>query len=472
MLLLRAFLYHINFNKYKYLQMKNISNKTIIAAFALSALVSCKPDLKSPGSDKGTADVTKYVAIGNSLTSGFADGALYYDGQKVSYANLLAEQFATVGGGAFTTPFMPAGVGVGSTGNAKFILGYSTDCKGVTGLAPVPAAASGDLAGLFTSVASQGPFNNMGVPGAKAITTVFPGYGNPGNGPGNYNPFFARMLAPSEYASASILAKAAAQNPTFFSLFIGNNDVLAYALAGGASDAITPSAGPPGVGFDASIDLIISTMTANGAKGVIANIGDVTSIPYFTTIPYNGLTLDATQAAQLNAAYAPLASFGVSFKEGSNPFMILDAAAPGGMRQMKAGELVILSTPQDSLKCAMWGSAKPLANKYVLTANEISSLQSAVVAYNNKLKSVADAKGFAFVDVNAFLANGKSGIIYNGITSTASFVSGGIFSLDGIHLTPRANALLANQFIKAINANYGATIKEKDATKYNGVIFP
>ena len=449
--------------------MKNISQKTIFAAIAVSALVSCKPNLKAPDSDKGSLDVTKYVAIGNSLTAGYADGALYYEGQQASYANLLAQQLKTVGGGDFVVPYVNQGVGIGSTGNAKFVLGYSTDCKGVTGLAPIPAAANGDFSIFTTSIASQGPFNNMGIPGAKAITTIFPGYGNPANGQGNYNPFFTRILAPSEFATASMLSKAAAQNPTFFSLFIGNNDVLGYALAGGASDAVTPSAGPAGVGFDASIDLIISTMTANGAKGVIGNIGDVTSIPYFTTIPYNGLTLDATQAAQLSAAYAGL---GISFHEGSNPFMIQDAAAPGGIRQIKSGELILLGTPQDSLKCAYWGSAKPLANKYVLTTSEISNIQTAVVAYNAKLKAIADAKGLAFVDVNAFLASGKSGIVYNGITSTASFVSGGIFSLDGIHLTPRANALLANQFIKAINSKYSSTIREIDATKYNGVVFP
>lgn len=452
--------------------MKNILNKTIIVTIAASALVSCKPDLKAPASDKGNIDVTKYVAIGNSITAGFADGALYYEGQQVSYANLLAEQFKTVGGGDFNTPWTPVGsVGIGSSLNAKFVLGYKTDCNGTPGLSPVPAASFGDISIWTTSVANKGPFNNMGVPGAKAVTVVVPGYGNQLNGVGNYNPFFFRMLTPTEMATASMLSKAAEQKPTFFSLFIGNNDVLGNALAGGmSSNPITPSAGPAGVGFDASIDLIISTMSANGAKGVIANVPDVTSLPYFTTVPYNGLTLDATQAAGLNAAYG---ATGATFKEGSgNAFMIMDATAPGSVRQIKSNEYILLSTPQDSLKCAHWGSTKPLTDAYVLTATEVANLQNATIAYNNKLKSVADAKGFAYVDVNAFMASTKKGIVYNGITSTTAFVSGGAFSLDGIHLTPRANAMLANEFIKAINSNYGATINQIDATKYNGVIFP
>jgi hypothetical protein len=449
--------------------MKTILNKTLVLSFTLAAFAACKPDQTVPAASKGSIDVTKYVSLGNSLTAGFADGALYLEGQQVSYAKLLAEQFKTIGGGDFKIPYVAAGVGIGSTGNAKFVLGYSTDCKGVTGLGPKPAATSGDYSILLTSVAAQGPFNNMGIPGAKAVTAVFPGYGNPANGTGNYNPFFTRILAPSEFATASMLSKTVEQNATFFSLLLGNNDVLGFALAGGASDYISPSAGTPGIGFDASIDAIIAGLTANGAKGVIGNVGDVTSIPYFTTIPYNGLTLDATQAAQLSAAYAPL---GMSFTAGSNAFVIADANAPGGMRKIKSDELVLLSTPQDSLKCAGWGSSKPLKNAYVLTSTEIASLKSAVAAYNIKLKAVADAKGLAFVDVNAFLSSGKTGIVYNGVTSSTAFVSGGLFSLDGVHLTPRSNALLANKFIEAINAKFGSTIQEIDVTKYNGVTFP
>ncbi len=451
--------------------MKNILNKTIIVTVAVSALVSCKPDLKAPASDKGSIDVTKYVSIGNSITSGFADGALYLEGQQVSYASLLAEQFKTVGGGDFVVPYMPAGVGVGSSLNAKLVLGYKTDCQGVTGLSPVPAAATGDAAALFTSIASKGPFNNMGVPGAKVTTVVYPGYGNFNAGLGNYNPFFYRMLTSSEMATASMLSKAAEQNPTFFSVFIGNNDVLGNALAGGMSSTpITPSGGAAGTGFDASYDLIINTMMANGAKGVVGNIPDITNIPHFTTVPYNGLTLTATQAAGLNANYG---ATGATFKEGSgNAFMIQDAAAPGGFRQIQSNEYILLGTPQDSLKCAGWGTSKPLADQYVLNVREVLNLKEAAAAYNAKIKTVAEEKGLAFVDVNAFMANAKKGIVFNGITSSAAFVSGGAFSLDGIHLTPRGNAMLANEFIKAINHTYGSTINLVDVTKYNGVVFP
>src|SRR5699024_2724099 len=189
------------------------------------------------------------VALGNSLTSGYADNALYREGQEVAFPYLLAEQLENVGGGEFTQPYVEKGsVGVGSDGNARLVLGEANG-----ELAPVPEADEGDLS-IFQDIV-EGPFNNMGVPGATVLSTVFPGYGNPANGEGNYNPFFTRMT--TDPANASMLSDAVAQQPSFFTVFIGNNDVLGYATTGGASTPITPMEGGPGVGFSASYDAVI-----------------------------------------------------------------------------------------------------------------------------------------------------------------------------------------------------------------------
>lgn len=435
--------------------------KAVISFPALGLLclaLSCKPTLKEPSADKGSLDVSKYVAIGNSITSGYADAALYYDGQLVAYPNLLAEQFRLIGGGEFKQPLVPmSSVGVGGPPslNARLILGSRMDCKGVAGLSPLPVAAAGDQGIFAVNISSQGPFQNLGVPGAKSFHVPYKGYGT-------VNPFFGRMVA--DPSNVSMLSEAASQQAGFFSLFIGNNDVLSYALAGGAADSITA---PPV--FNASIDGIVNTMTAGGAKGVIGNIPDITNLPYFTTIPYNGLVLTRQgQVDSLNFAYAQA---GISFALGANAF-VMSVSAPPFVRKMKPGELVLLSTPQDSLKCAGWGSKKALGNRYVLSETEVAAIQNAVAGFNGKLKSVADSKGLAFVDVNAFMAACKKGIVYNGITISTAFVSGGAFSLDGVHLTPLGNAMLANEFIKSINTTYGSTIPLLNAAKYRGVAFP
>jgi len=459
--------------------MKHFIYKSIVLLLTVSICCSCKPKITVPSPSKGNIDPTRYVAVGNSITSGYADGALSYNGQIVSYPNLIAGQLKLVGGGNFTQPLMPQGsIGCGTADSsgqiiftAPFKLDYSTDCLGVNSLGPIPSAGSGDKNALLTSISSQGPFNNMGVPGAKVITALAPGYGNPANGTGKYNPFFTRMA--KDVTSSSMISDAMLLNPTFFSLFLGNNDVLLYATNGGASDSITPPSGSAGVGFDGSINAIVSTLTSGGAKGVIGNIPDITALPYFTTVPWNGLTLRQGQADTLNGV-VPFLGITYVFKAGANPFVIYDASVntPSHARVIQQGELVLLDVPLDQIKCHKMGTLIPIPNQYVLTATEIQNIKTATSAYNASIQSVAQAKGLAFVDVNAFLSQTQKGISYDGISLNAQFVTGGAFSLDGIHLNPIGNALLANEFIKAINNTYSSSIPQVDATKYRGILFP
>jgi len=234
--------------------------------------------------------------------------------------------------------------------------------------------------------------------------------------------------------------------------------------------------GGPGVGFSASYDAVIEGFLATGAKGAIANIPDVTSTPFFTTVPYNGLVLeDQGQVDALNDAYAPLIDMGLvaPFELGPNGFIIEDENIPQvGMRQIQEGELILLSVPQDQLAAGL-GSQTPIPDQYVLTADELSEIKTATENFNQKIKSVAQANDLAFVDVNSFLSKlDEQGLIINGREITTEFVTGGAFSLDGVHLTPIGNVLLANQFIKAINSTYDAKIPQVDPTVYGGVVFP
>jgi hypothetical protein len=448
--------------------MKSDIYKIIPAACLTLLLFSCKRDIDIPVPSKGSVDVTKYVAIGSSRGAGYADNALYHEAQSTAYPNLLSQQFKLIGGGAFKQPLVDASsVGIGASLNARFKLLPVTDCAGATSLAPQPAAAMGDLSIFAAPIGAQGPFNNISVPGLKSVTAVYPGYGDPGNGVGNFNPFFTRIA--SNPTTSSVLSDAAGQQPSFFSLSVGNDDVLAYALSGGTQDAITPVSGPAGFGFNGSIDAIVATLTAGNAKGVILNVPNLNTLPFFTTIPYNGLVLDQANAAALTAAYTPL---GISFQAGANAFIIEDVEAPGNMRKINAGEMLLLSLPQDSLKCAGWGSLKPIPDAFVLKQSEINLIQTAITEYNNYLQTVATSKNLAFADVNAFFSKAKTGIMYNGIGMNTQYVSGGIFSLDGINLTPRGNALLANEIIKAINTKYSSSIPQVDATKYRSIVFP
>ncbi len=425
------------------------------------AVISCKPKLDGPDPEKGSIDVSNYVAVGSAVTAGYADGALYYEGQQFSFANILAGQFNDIGGIEFNTPFVPQnsnGLSIipnnSVTVNAKFVLDLTTDCKGVTSLGPLKLAPTETYNFFNTnSYNASSPFNNLGVPNAKAIDVLTKGY---------TNPFYHRIA--SNLTSSSILTDAVAQNPTFFSLLIGSDDVMAYAMTGGSGDAITSSSV-----FNLTIDTIVNELTKNGAKGVIGNIPDLIDLPFFTTIPYNGLTIDQTQADGLNTLYNPL---GFHFSAGVNSFMVTDVDSLIGFRQIQAGEYLLLTTPLDSVKCHSMGTLIPIPERHYLKKSEIDAIQSAITNYNIKLRAIAQSKGLAFIDVNAFYKKIKAGVLYNGVAINAEFVKGGMFSLDGLQLNPLGNAMLANEFIKAINQTYSSTIQQVDATKYRGVVFP
>lgn len=487
--------------------MKKITNK-ILYILPLAFMYGCEPEFDDVEFNQGSADFSRTVAVGNSLTAGYQNNALRRDKQEVSMPSMIAEQLQQVGGGAFKQPLMDPGVGlgVGSNGtfNAEFGLFLRPDCAGEVGPSPAPISSTGQVDQLSPGsfVGAQGPFNNVGIPGAKSFHLLAPGYGNPLNlapPTPTANPYYARFSDPTN-PNETAVAAAMRANPTFFTLWIGNNDVLSYATSGGsgADQTGNPNAATygsnditdPGL-FTGTINQIVATLTSGGAKGVIANIPDVTSIPHFTTVPIGTDAINATQATQLNAAYAAYnggldlaaaanpafapeaAQRKISFTAGQfNAFVVRDpslSTIPGlpKIRQIKSGELLVLTTPSDSLQCYQLGTAKSIQAKHHLTATEIQNIQRATAAYNDALKNAASANGLAYVDASSTLrklANG--GITINGIQFTDEFVSGGAFSLDGVHPNTRGYAIIANLFIDAINAKYAANVPKVDVSSY------
>ncbi|MFV8335046.1 SGNH/GDSL hydrolase family protein [Flavobacterium sp. RSP29] len=480
--------------------------------FASLAFVACDSEeevtIDANSSDgkpltSGTASVSKYVALGDSYAAGFSDNALFIAAQQGSYANIISQQFALTGGGEFKTPLMTDNVG-GLLLNGNVIQGTRLYFNGS---APVPVVGrpSTEVTAKLT-----GSFNNMGVPGAKSYHLVAPGYGNvAGVATGQANPYFARF---SSSASTTVLADAVAQDPTFFSLWIGGNDVLSYATSGGIGRNQTGNLNPATYGGNditdptvfASVYLnVVNAMTAKGSKGVVANLPYVTALPYFTTVPFNPVALSTASAAQLNAGYAnynaglqAMVNAGsltateatrrtINFKAGANAVVIVDSyltdrtsSGIPSFRHATAEDLVVLparsfiGTLVGGNPAAVNGVSVPLADNWVLSKEEIAEVKVATDAYNVTIKSIADAKGLAFVELKSVtdqLANG--GIVYNSFTTTSTYVTGGMFSLDGVHPSPRGYAIIANLFTQAINAKFGANFKNKNVGLYR-ILYP
>ena len=505
--------------------MKNII-KLFIGVVAIG-FVSCDADFENPVTDEGfytsgTADLSKYVSVGNSLTAGYADGALYITGQDNSYPNIMAQQFALAGGGEFTQPLMDDNIGglllggVQITAN-RFVL--AVDANGNPGPVRLEGMPATDVA---TSVA--GPYNNMGVPGAKSFHLNAPGYGNPaGIASGAANPYYARIATSS---SSTVIADAASIGATFFSLWIGNNDVLSYATTGGSGVDQTGNLDPSTYGpnditdpsvFGAAYSAQVGALTGGGAKGVLVNIADVTSIPYFTTVPGPAIPLDAATAGAVNAQFglyntqvlpglaglgvitpAEAASRMISFSAGQNYPIIVDndltdisailqgppfnlpaqtAGLLGQLRQENSGDLTLLTaasvlgtTPDPSNPLGVIGVSIPVSNEFVLTAAEQARIATAAAAYNATISALAAANDLGYVDMKTGLAEvADMGVPYDGGVLTSQFVTGGTFSLDGVHPTPRGYAYTANYIIDAINRKYDATIPKVAIGNYGTV---
>jgi len=519
-------------------------NKIVLVALA-ATMFNCSEDFEHPIEDiqvsAGEANFSTYIALGNSLTSGYRDNALYKSGQENSYPNMLAGLMKAAGGGEFKIPYMS-----NDTGGFTDLPGFpgKLNLQIVNGaLTPVPSPAGGAL----DILADKGKFQNMGVPGAKSYHLVAPGYGNPAGlktDPATANPYFVRFASG---ATTSVVADAVAQKPTFFSYWIGNNDVLGYATSGGVGvdHNETNNVDPRTYGSNdiSNVNVVKSTindglkaLTSVGAKGVIANIPSVTSIPYFTTVPYAPLSPAnpsfAPMIDELNATYAGLnqvfdavgaSERKISFsKTAASAVVIKDkdladlsttitaalikagydtgtatlfGITYGQARQATAKDLLVLTsssvigkvdtnrvaelmklglTQEKAGKLSVVGVSYPMTDNYVLTAKETAKAEAAVVKYNAAIAELATAYNLALVDAYSEMKklSSQSGIKYYGQTYTTTFVSGGAFSLDGVHLTGTGYAIVANMFADAINQKYHSTLRHVYPGNYPGIAIP
>jgi len=504
--------------------MKNQFIKFAGLVISCAVISACSTDFEDPIGDasysNGEADFSKFVSIGDSLTAGYADGALYLSGQENSYPAILAQQFAKVGGGDFTQPLVKDNLG------GLIIDGGDADLDNRRVLNAEPKNPPDDLdpkgpefieGTPTTSILDglTGEFNNMGVPGAKSFHLDFSGYGDSaGLGAGTANPYFVRFASST---TTSMITDAAAQQPSFFVMWIGNNDVLSYATTGGigtdqlgnfnsatyGSDDITdPTA------FADDYTELVSALTTDdnaNAKGVLMNIPDISTIPYFTTVPHDAVPLDQATADVLNAAYADYnggvqtalglsiitaeeaAQRTISFSAGQNAVVILDEDLTDitgvhadliKMRQATANDLIVLPSSSKIGTLAVagnpntaWGVGVPLEDGDVLISSEIQAIETARIAFNATIKTAADANdNLLFVDVAAIVEElSTTGIAYGTGFINATYATGGGFSLDGVHPTARGYAVIANRIIDAINSDFNANIPPVDPGAYTTI---
>jgi hypothetical protein len=293
----------------------NLYKSIGVLALAITLLTSCSNDQywsdpvteTLPTLTSGSADFSNYVALGASFSAGVSSGSLFIASQNNSFPNTLAGAMANAGGGDFRQPLVSDNIGGLLLGGVKIVNPRLYFNGSGPAQFPTDVMPTTEVTNILT-----GPFNNMGVGGAKSFHFVAPGYGNLAGVPlGLANPYFARMASSP---NATVLEDAVSQDPTFFTISVmGGNDVLGYATSGGVGTDQTGNLDPSTYGSNditdpnvfASVEnSIVAALTANGSKGVLSNVPYVTDLPYFTTVPFNAVPLDAATAALLNGAFA------------------------------------------------------------------------------------------------------------------------------------------------------------------------
>lgn len=381
-----------------------MKNKFIYLAVLAAGFASCEPEFENDVDadyTSGDANFSSYVAIGNSLTAGYMDGTVYKSGQMNSYPNMLSQQFSLVGGGNFTQPSYAddidnlggltlGGIPIGDTrlvidaseGRPENLVGSST---------------------IEVSNLQMTAYNNAGVPGAKSFHLLSNTYGDiAGLNPmvATANPYFVRTATST---SATVLGDAMSLNPTFFTCWIGANDVLAYATSGGLGVDQTGNANVTSYGgnditdptaFAGVYSTILGTLTTGGAKGVVATIPSVTSIPYFTTVPYAPLspaalggqaTIDMLNASLYNSLDAVFTAYGEPNRvnplsaTSANPILIYDADAIDRSAEI-SGALQMQGVP--AVQADVLGATFGMSRQS--TANDLVVLPaSGVIGTNN-----------------------------------------------------------------------------------------
>lgn len=472
--------------------MNTFSLKKTWSAVALLGLAACQPELDAPQADKGSADFSSYVAIGNSLTAGFQSGGLANFGIETSYPAILAQQFAKAGGGNFVSPLFTDAQKDGSgylkffglTNTASPIIlspGQSTTVVPAGETAPrtfTNNAADYKLAytgnrlpsGLQELAAFTGSQpDNLGVPGisvlsADATAASVTNAGFPAlilnaaaRGYGSINNYYQRLLPAADRGTKDYVTFIGQKTPTFFTCWMGNNDVLTYANNGAVIDASNPfSAMTDTTNFGRGYRNILRTMTKNGTvKGVVANIPSVTNVPYFTTVRLADVLANFQR---INPAITT-----VYIREGSSTTA----------RAATANDLFLLTAQTQLGAGAGTSPSNPLPSQYVLDPAEVAAIQARTTQLNNIIAKTARQYKVGLVDMNTFFNSvALGGIAINATANTTAFVRGNLFSLDGIHLTSRGYAVVANEFIKVINSTYSASVPQVNPNEYNALLLP
>jgi len=120
---------------------------------------------------------------------------------------------------------------------------------------------------------------------------------------------------------------------------------------------------------------------------------------------------------------------------------------------------------------------KPLPDSCVLTPTEQGQIVARANEFNQVIADSAAAHNIPVVDIKGLFDKfaAPTGYQVGPFTFTPAYITGGLFSLDGFHMTDIGYTFFANQYIRTINEAYGTNIPLDSITQFfanNGGVFP
>ncbi|MGE5748716.1 MAG: SGNH/GDSL hydrolase family protein [Gemmatimonas sp.] len=388
--------------------------KRILIFGAIIAAAGCeKVDTGTNPSESG-ADMSKYVAMGTSISMGFASDGVVSSSQQSSWPRLLAND----AGVTFTLPLIdspgcpvPFASPLGSLkriDNSSVLL-TSTTC------AP-------NSAGVVL------PTQNVSVTGQTTTEAV--------SSTPSANTPAARVLANGQTQVTAMRA----QNPTFVSVELGANEIFP-ALGGLVQSGVTTV---PFATFSASYQTVIDNVKASGAQALLVLLpSDVTKFPALRTGP---------EIASQRTAFALLnVSVNANCDASTNYISVLKLTSALASGAARAAQFL---GPFD-LSCA-----DGVGEDGVLTTSDIATLNSLIAQMNAFITTKATENGYATFSLGALYDTVKDGVTFNlGTIFTSDTPWGPKMSLDAVHPSAAGNEVLATAAKAAIVAKYGGIIR-------------
>jgi hypothetical protein len=431
----------------------------LLAGTVITAVSCTKTQFDEYETNSGSADFSTYISLGNSFTQGLQDGGLHneHGQQSNSYPAIIAGQMGTT----FVQPLV-SGTGSGymhleyRNGKIEVIKAYDADIT-----TNDPNAIDYDPS--FTTWANKTiKYNNLAVgglnvrnvygsnPAEKSINHVYLGNGAPAalawNGVAGepISPYGRFLDWGTLGGEVEYIEQIRNSNATFFTNWLGVNDVMSWAKEGG--DDVSGSAVQTDINeFKTKYDSVLTIFNNMGAKGVCGTVPDITQTPFFTTITLDLLLRD------------------VWIKEGFDTTII---------RKATKDDLILLTAKDYLANNGASSASNPLPHQVVLDKDEVIKVKNHTNAINAEIRAAALAHGFYVVEFSNLMGKLQAGMTFDGIDLSTKYIEGGAFSLDGLHPNSKGYAVIANEFIKVINQSYGSELRPVSVGGYKGIIFP